>query len=310
MKRAATLFAVLVGALAISAPLLGQAQARVHGRITNSAGEGLAAVKVTLSDTETATELSTTSDSEGRYSIVIINSTRPYVYKLELDGYATLQETFKAPINSNTVKDFQMKTPQEAATAPGAVETPQMKAVKVFNEGAELARQGDSKAAREKFEAAVELDPELSPALTALAAMESADGRHAEALALADRAIALDPGDANALNVRYQALTSLGRAEEAAAALAALQQASPETRAVVLYNEAADAFNAGDVEAARAKAQAAIEADDNHARAHYLLGLTLFSTGDSAGAKSHLQRFLDLAPDDPDAATAREMLAY
>ena len=29
-----------------------------------------------------------------------------------------------------------------------------------------------------------------------------------------------------------------------------------------------------------------------------------------AEAKEHLQRFLELAPDDPDAAAAREMLAY
>jgi tetratricopeptide (TPR) repeat protein len=311
MKRAATLFAMaVVGALAISPPLLGQAQARVHGRVTNSAGEGLAGVQMTLTDTETATELSTTTDDSGRFSIVILNSTRPYVYRLVLDGYATLEETFKAPISSNTAKDFQMMTRKEAASAPGAAETPQMKAVKVYNEGAEAARLGDTKVARQKFEAALELDPELSNALSALAAMEWEAGNQQAALGFADRALAVDPGDTNALSVRYQALTALGREEEAAAALTALQQADPATRAAVLYNEAADAFNAGDVETARSKAQEAVEADDNHAKAHYLLGLTLFSTGDSEGAKAHLQRFLELAPDDPDAATAREMLAY
>ena len=40
------------------------------------------------------------------------------------------------------------------------------------------------------------------------------------------------------------------------------------------------------------------------ARAHYLLGLILYSL-DEGKAKEHLRRFLDLAPDDPDAAEAR-----
>ena len=241
---------------------------------------------------------------------MIVSSTRPYVYRLELAGYQTLEQEFKAPISSNTLKNFEMKTVEEARAAAGPVETPQTKAVALFNAGAELARDGDAAGAEGKFRAALELDPELGAALTALAAIRVQAGDLRVALELADRAIAVDPGDVKALRVRYQVFQQMGDEARAVAALAALQQASPETLAETLYNEGVDRFNAGDVEKARESFAAAVEAYEEHAKAHYMLGLTLVSTGDGAGAKRHFERFLELAPDDPDAATAREMLAY
>ena len=41
-----------------------------------------------------------------------------------------------------------------------------------------------------------------------------------------------------------------------------------------------------------------------------MLGLVYVNTGDSAKAKEHLQKFIDLAPDDPEVATAKQMLDY
>jgi regulator of sirC expression with transglutaminase-like and TPR domain len=40
-----------------------------------------------------------------------------------------------------------------------------------------------------------------------------------------------------------------------------------------------------------------------------MLGLCYASGGNLASAKSHLSRFLELAPDDPEAELARQMLA-
>ena len=50
--------------------------------------------------------------------------------------------------------------------------------------------------------------------------------------------------------------------------------------------------------------------DSNHAPSHYYLGLILMREGAKQEAKSHFGRFLELAPDDPDAATARDALTH
>ena len=47
----------------------------------------------------------------------------------------------------------------------------------------------------------------------------------------------------------------------------------------------------------------------DHAKANYLLGIALVGE-DPAKAKGLLEKFIALAPNDPDAATAKEMLQY
>jgi tetratricopeptide (TPR) repeat protein len=53
-----------------------------------------------------------------------------------------------------------------------------------------------------------------------------------------------------------------------------------------------------------------LEVDPNYALAHYYLGLINVGLGASAEAKAHLERFLELAPNDQEAKSAREMLGY
>ena len=54
----------------------------------------------------------------------------------------------------------------------------------------------------------------------------------------------------------------------------------------------------------------ALSIDASQAKAHYFLGLDHLSKGNNAEAKTSLETFIRLAPDDPDAATAGEMLSY
>lgn len=41
-----------------------------------------------------------------------------------------------------------------------------------------------------------------------------------------------------------------------------------------------------------------------------MLGMCFVNWGDSAKAREHLEQFLELAPNDPDATTARETVHY
>ena len=45
------------------------------------------------------------------------------------------------------------------------------------------------------------------------------------------------------------------------------------------------------------------------ARAHFILGMASYQRGNFETARDHLERFVELAPDDPDAAVARDLVS-
>lgn len=183
-------------------------------------------------------------------------------------------------------------------------------AVRVYNAGADSARAGNLDTALTLFGKAIELDPELAPAHAAQARMLLAGERFEEALAAADRALAIDPDMVDLQRVRYESFRHLGREAEAKEAFALLAAADPEGLAESLYERGKAAFESGDSTAALSALEQAVQADPGHARAHYMLGLAYANAGDNAKAKQHLETFLQLAPNDPEAGTAKQMIEY
>lgn len=180
----------------------------------------------------------------------------------------------------------------------------------VYNEGVEAYRAGHAEDAATKFQQAVDLDPQLVPALVALGRIDLASGKNQEALDVADRALAVDPESSDALKIRYDAARALGDAETAHATLEKLTAIDPQWATTGLYEHGVDLYNEGQMEAAADVFRQVLAADPDHPRAHYLLGMAAFNLGQTDVAKEHLQRFLELAPDDPEAHLAREVLDY
>jgi Flp pilus assembly protein TadD len=80
-----------------------------------------------------------------------------------------------------------------------------------------------------------------------------------------------------------------------------------------LFQLAMAAFERDDLVKAKGILGKVLELNPDHPRSHYLLGLILMREGgkeSSKEAKRHLERFLQLAPNDPDAATAEGILSY
>jgi len=88
-----------------------------------------------------------------------------------------------------------------------------------------------------------------------------------------------------------------------------LKGADSQHIARVMLELGVSSFNAGNMEQAKDMFERILEIQPDHARAHYHLGLCYVSLGDTARGKELLTRFVELAPQDPDAAVAREMIA-
>lgn len=305
-----TLAAAALGAGALFAV----AQARLHGAVKDEQGRPVGGVKITVTLPGVASfKVEESTDERGNYAITLIDATRTYTYRFEKEGFQTMEQSFKVPINSNEKRDFQIVTLEAARMGvgqPGRQLTDQEKAVLVFNEGAEAAQQGDNATARKKFEEAIALDASLAAAWTAQATLSFTEKNYADAVARAEKAIALDPKDGRALRILVEGYTQLGDTVKAKAASEALALADPKAGAADLYNQGIREYNAGNMDKAFELFEKSLEGDATFAKTHYMLGMCHVNRGQNADAKQHFETFLAMAPNDPDAATAKEMLNY
>lgn len=224
-----------------------------------------------------------------------ISPTNAQALFLRYDAYRLLGDTAKSAAAADALR--------QSGAAPAAAQ-------EVFRKGIDAYRAGDNDLAAEKFRQSIELDPTFANGYVMLGNIALKQGDAAQGAALAGKALEIEPNNANALKVRYDALRQLGDEAGARQALDALIAGDPEWASTELYNHAVELFNANEMAGAAAALERVVEAKPDDARAHFLLGMAKYNTGEADDARTHLTRFLELAPNDPDAALAREMLSY
>ena len=183
-------------------------------------------------------------------------------------------------------------------------------AKRIHNEGVALSKAGDVAGAYAKFKDALTINPVFQPALIGLASSALKIDKPAEAVAAAETILKADPGNEEAIRIRYNASLKLGDRDKIADALIALAAIEPATARASLFKLATAAYDADDTANAKKRLAKVLELDPGHARAHYFMGLILMREGAKRDAKRHFERFLELAPNDPDAGTAKESLRF
>jgi tetratricopeptide (TPR) repeat protein len=314
----------VLAALALAFPLSGALHAAGEGRIiatvVDEAGKPLEGAKVVLVRPGTAYKLEKTSDKKGQVMLLILDATQEYQIHVEKAGYVPFEEPVKPKVEDMLRLTIALtaEAPKNDPNAPQEIPGSEQ-AITAYNEGVNLLRADDLAGAAPKFEEATRLNPELPEPYAALAEVYLELGRHAEALTAADRYLALKAGDPRGLRARYDALKALGDTEKAHAALDALVAADPtaDTTAVRLFNEGAELTRMGKFDEAAVWFERVVEiapADPKFAKAHYVLGLTYAKDekdeAKKARARERLQTFLQMAPNDPDAETAKQLLDY
>lgn len=185
-----------------------------------------------------------------------------------------------------------------------------VEARRIFNEGAALAKAGDHEGAFAKFQQALAIDPQLESALVGVATQGVQIKRYQEALDAADSLLADNPNNEQAIRARYNA--ALGLDDEATLVSAAIGLATvePVIARDSLLHLAFAAYDANDLARAKGLFGKVLEVDPNQAETHYALAMIAVNDGATEEAKAHLERFLALAPNSPEADTARDLLAY
>jgi superkiller protein 3 len=181
---------------------------------------------------------------------------------------------------------------------------------RVYNRGLAHAKSGDVEGSIPRLQQAVALAPDLAPAWGLLGDLEIARGDYQRAIECGDRLLEIEGSAERGLSLRHRAFEAMGDEAAAAEALKALAALTPDAVMHSLFERGNDLFDHNEPEAAAKIYRQVLDLEPDNAQAHYKLGLALLSAEDTAGARSHLERFLELAPDDPEAQSARDMLSY
>ncbi len=180
----------------------------------------------------------------------------------------------------------------------------------LYNEGGEAFQAGDREAALAKFQEAARIDSSLTDAHHAIATLEYGRGNYEVSAKAAETALSLGSEDVRTLRVLYDAYDALGRTDDLIEIAPRLAEIDPDFGGPKLVEQAAAMWNAGEAERAVSLSKLALAVDSTLAKPHYFLGLDHLSKGQNPEARAALEKFIQLAPDDPEAATAKEMLAY
>ena len=294
----------------LPALLFAQAQGRVRGTVTDSAGSPIANATVIITCPDVATyRKEVTSDDKGIFTMLIVDATKRYLFHVEAPGYQAIEQLHKPLIGAQTleiafplksIQQVQKEAEEQALSQPG---------IKELREGKELLDAKDISGARAKFAAAASLKPDLYLAWYELARLDLDSGKADDALANAEKCLQISANFAQCLGLAANACKAKGDMAGFEKYMAAYKLANPMDP-VIFFNEAATFLNKNDDAAAKPLLEQALAVDDAFPPALFELGMVYLRAGDSAKAKELLQKFLSVAPDHKDAAMARDMLKY
>lgn len=311
----------LVLFFALGGVAIAQLPGTLTGVILDENGDPIPGVRIVATDPESeAFRLEETADKNGRYKLFFTNATIPYNLEFTCEGFQgfTLPGV-RIPSRTSTRRNFDMRSieaakellTEAAAAGPDAEAAPADGGyVKIYNTGVMALDGGDINGARSAFEQVLETKPDYGPAFGGMARVYWKQKDWPNAIEYGEKARELDPEDVQIDQVLYAAYEGNGDKKKAKEVLARMQEADPEKAGKNMFNQAADLYNAGDMAGAKPIFEELLATQPKNAKAHYMLGLCYISEGANDQAKQHLTTFLELAPNDKDAPTAKEMLSY
>jgi tetratricopeptide (TPR) repeat protein len=313
LRRSTLLALAMLAAGAVEAQLPGT----LFGQVFDDKEQPIPGVKILITNPESpAFKQEEMTDDRGRYTIFVANSLPAYTLAFSKEGFQPFtMPGVKIAARSRTRRNFDMNPATAVAAPPAGEEQAAADAegagiVKTYNEGVLALNAEDLATAKAKFTEVLAKNPEYGQAYGGLARVHWKEEDWQGALDNGLKSVELNPEDTEINQVLYAAYSGLGQKDEADEVLKKMQAADPEKAGLNMFNRAADLYNGGQTAEAKAIFEAIVAGNPNHAKSHYMLGLCYVGEDNKPKAKEHLAKFLELAPNDSDAATAQEMIKY
>lgn len=151
---------------------------------------------------------------------------------------------------------------------------------------------GKSEEAEQIWRQCLEREPRYVHAYVGLASVAAKRGRHAEAIAFAQQAVAADPYSFRARDILAESLINENRPQEAVDALADFLKLDPRAHGFFLLGRAYTLLE--DLPRARAAYEDALRVYPDYAEACYALARVCLRLGDRTASQEHLARYQTL----------------
>jgi tetratricopeptide (TPR) repeat protein len=304
-------------ALAASVLVLGfalpaAAQGIISGTVVDAKSQPVVDAKITIEQTDGVTrKFETKSDKKGEFIQIGLQSSSFKVTAEAKDGTATATTR----VSQGRPATVRLVIGGGAANDPTvAAKTAELR--KALDDGMTLARDGKYDESIESFNKAIALNPRCPDCYYQIGYAHAQKKDYGKAEESYKKAIEVKPDYADAYNGLAKIFNAQRKYDEAVAASAKATELSAAAPGALqggnadgLFTEGVILWNAGKIPDAKAKFQAAIAANANHAEAHYQLAMALVNEGNLAGAAGEFNTYLKLAPEGPNAATAKALVA-
>lgn len=278
-------------------------EGRIEGVVTDSEGNPIEKVAVTIiSSKMSSRKFEVKTNKDGKFIQIGI---WPGYYQVSFNksGFAPQSWEVRVSISETTRLDIKLENVQEA------VEKSLSEADKLFLKGSNFFEKGQYKEAASVFKEAIVLNAtqwgyyfNLGLALKKMEEREASIDAFQEALKLNPNSYSScsELGEAWAKNEDFEkAKTFYLKASE-------LSPDDPDA----FYNMGVIFTNLGNTEEAFTYFLKAVEIQENYAEAYYQIGTIYINKGQTAEAIKNLEKFMELAPEHPNAAIAKQLLEY
>lgn len=305
----------LLAALAMPLPAAAQSTGMVKGTVKDEKGQPVQDAKVVIEMTGTTSrrfELKT--DRKGEFFQIGVAS-GAYQITAQKDKLSSDPVAINVRAGQTVDRALVIAVVTAAASKEAAAKNAELK--KIFEEGVALSGGGNHAGAIEKFTAGAVLIPTCHDCYNNIGYSYSQMKDWAKAEEAYKKSIEVKADDAaayNGLATVYNAQRKFDLAAQASAKATELSgnlsaPGGAGGSAEAQFNQGVIFWNAGKIADAKKAFEAAIQANPNHAEAHYQLGMALVNEGNMAGAATEFETYTKLAPDGPNSATAKALLA-
>jgi tetratricopeptide (TPR) repeat protein len=302
-------------ALTIASPAFAQSTGMVKGTVKDDKGQAVEGAKIVIEFAEGVNrKQETKTNKKGEFVQIGL---QPGTYKVtaEKEGVGAKMMETRVRLGATAELNFVLAKGTAGPTKEEIAKNAELK--KAFEEGVTASKAGNTDEAIAKFKQASELSPSCGDCFYNLGYAYSQKKDYEKAEAAYKKAIEIKADYADAYNGLANVYNSQRKFEEAAAASAKANELSGAAgtttsggggNANALYNQGVILWNAGKLGDAKKQFEAALKVDPNHAESHYQLGMALLSE-DIPKAVTEFETYLKLAPEGPNAATAKAVVS-